>query len=129
MLAPSRRERIAPVEGIPTAIEESARRAAGTRLPWPARDGWFILVEGARQNNLKGVSVRVPVGAVTAVTGVAGAGKSSLAFDVLHAEGYRTVLYCPWTSSVTATAARHGGECPVASFEPLWRFAAGARPS
>ena len=49
-------------------------------------DGRFILVEGARQNNLKDVGVRVPVGAVTAVTGVAGAGKSSLAFDVLHAE-------------------------------------------
>ncbi len=48
-----------------------------------------IRVEGARQNNLKGISVRVPIGAVTAVTGVAGAGKSSLAFDVLHAEGYR----------------------------------------
>jgi excinuclease ABC subunit A len=49
----------------------------------------FIEVEKARQNNLKGVSVRVPVGAVTAVTGVAGAGKSSLAFDVLYAEGHR----------------------------------------
>jgi excinuclease ABC subunit A len=49
----------------------------------------FIEVDKARQNNLKGVSVRVPVGAVTAVTGVAGAGKSSLAFDVLYAEGHR----------------------------------------
>ena len=48
-----------------------------------------IEVVGARQNNLKGVSVRVPIGAVTAVTGVAGAGKSSLAFDVLYAEGHR----------------------------------------
>src|SRR5947209_13681624 len=48
-----------------------------------------IRVEGARQNNLKGVSVSVPVGAVTAVTGVAGAGKSSLAFDVLYGEGHR----------------------------------------
>ena len=51
--------------------------------------GRFIEVEGARQNNLKGVSVRIPIGAVTAVTGVAGAGKSSLAFDVLYAEGHR----------------------------------------
>ncbi len=49
----------------------------------------FIEVDKARQNNLKGVSVRVPIGAVTAVTGVAGAGKSSLAFDVLYAEGHR----------------------------------------
>ena len=48
-----------------------------------------IRVTGARQNNLKNISVTVPVGAVTVVTGVAGAGKSSLAFEVLYAEGYR----------------------------------------
>jgi excinuclease ABC subunit A len=38
---------------------------------------------------LRGIDVRIPIGAVTIVTGVAGAGKSSLAFDVLYAEGYR----------------------------------------
>ncbi|MCF8025420.1 MAG: excinuclease ABC subunit UvrA [Desulfobacteraceae bacterium] len=48
-----------------------------------------IQVVNARQNNLKNITVTVPVGAVTVVTGVAGAGKSSLAFEVLYAEGYR----------------------------------------
>lgn len=47
-----------------------------------------IIVRGARQNNLKGITVEVPIGAVAVITGVAGAGKSSLAFDVLHAEGH-----------------------------------------
>ncbi len=49
----------------------------------------IIEIDGARQNNLRGINVRIPVGQVTAVTGVAGAGKSTLAFDVLYAEGYR----------------------------------------
>src|ERR1051325_2332966 len=48
-----------------------------------------IEVFGAREHNLKGVDVRVPLGALTVVTGVSGSGKSSLAFDVLYAEGQR----------------------------------------
>ena len=48
-----------------------------------------IRVKNARQNNLKNIDVEVPVGYVTLVTGVAGAGKSSLVFDVLYAEGHR----------------------------------------
>lgn len=48
-----------------------------------------IRVINARQNNLKDINVTIPVGVVTVITGVAGAGKSSLAFDVLYAEGYR----------------------------------------
>jgi excinuclease ABC subunit A len=46
-----------------------------------------LIVEGARQNNLKNISLRIPHNAVTAVTGVSGSGKSSLAFDTLYAEG------------------------------------------
>ncbi|HEY6000472.1 MAG TPA: excinuclease ABC subunit UvrA [bacterium] len=48
-----------------------------------------ILVEGARQNTLKNVTVRLPVGALTVVTGVSGSGKSSFAFDTVYAEGQR----------------------------------------
>jgi excinuclease ABC subunit A len=46
-----------------------------------------LIIEGARQNNLKNVSVRIPHDAVTVVTGLSGSGKSSLAFDTVFAEG------------------------------------------
>ena len=48
-----------------------------------------ILVEGARQNTLKNVTVRLPIGEFTVVTGVSGSGKSSFAFDTVYAEGQR----------------------------------------
>ena len=48
-----------------------------------------IEVESARTHNLKGVTCRIPHGAVTVVTGPSGAGKSSLAFDTVYAEGQR----------------------------------------
>ncbi|MCP9472303.1 MAG: excinuclease ABC subunit UvrA [Nitrospira sp.] len=46
-----------------------------------------LIIEGARQNNLKNVSLQIPHNQVTAVTGVSGSGKSSLAFDTIFAEG------------------------------------------
>ena len=46
-----------------------------------------LLITGARQNNLKNVSVRIPHDQVTVITGVSGSGKSSLAFDTIFAEG------------------------------------------
>lgn len=46
-----------------------------------------LIVEGARQNNLKNISLAIPHDRVTAVTGLSGSGKSSLAFDTLFAEG------------------------------------------
>ena len=49
----------------------------------------FIHVKGARQNNLKGIDVRLPLNEMTVVTGVSGSGKSSLAFDTVYAEGQR----------------------------------------
>jgi len=46
-----------------------------------------LIVEGARQNNLKNISLHIPHNQVTAITGISGSGKSSLAFDTLFAEG------------------------------------------
>jgi excinuclease ABC subunit A len=54
--------------------------------PADARLDW-LRVTGARQNNLKNVSLTIPHDRVTVVTGVSGSGKSSLAFDTLFAEG------------------------------------------
>ena len=48
-----------------------------------------IRLRGVRQNNLKGFDLDVPLGRYIAVTGLSGAGKSSLVFDTLHAEGQR----------------------------------------
>jgi excinuclease ABC subunit A len=48
-----------------------------------------IRLRGVRQNNLKGFDLDVPLGNYIVVTGLSGAGKSSLVFDTLHAEGQR----------------------------------------
>jgi len=48
-----------------------------------------IRLRGVRQNNLKGFDLDIPLGRYVAVTGLSGAGKSSLVFDTLHAEGQR----------------------------------------
>ena len=47
----------------------------------------YLIIEGARQNNLKNISLQIPHNQVTAITGVSGSGKSSLAFDTIFAEG------------------------------------------
>lgn len=49
----------------------------------------FIKVKGAKENNLKNISVDIPKNKMVVLTGVSGCGKSSLAFDTIYAEGQR----------------------------------------
>ncbi len=49
----------------------------------------WIVVSGAREHNLRNITVRIPRNGLTVITGLSGSGKSSLAFDTLFAEGQR----------------------------------------
>jgi excinuclease ABC subunit A len=48
-----------------------------------------ITIRGARQHNLKDISLEIPRNRLTVITGLSGSGKSSLAFDTIYAEGQR----------------------------------------
>ena len=52
----------------------------------------FIVIKGARQNNLKNIDVKIPRNKLVVITGISGSGKSSLAMDTLYAEGQRRFL-------------------------------------
>src|SRR5436305_2040739 len=64
-----------------------AGRAMGEGAPGMATSD--IVIRGAREHNLRDVSLTLPRGRLICLTGVSGSGKSSLAFDTLYAEGQR----------------------------------------
>src|SRR5436190_20851574 len=106
----------------PTSWASSTSRAARRRSPsrrWRAcvcyRDPMvvadshdLIRVHGARENNLKNVSVELPKRRLTVFTGVSGSGKSSLVFDTIAAESQRLIneTYSAFVQGFMPTLAR-----------------------
>jgi excinuclease ABC subunit A len=80
-----------PVRGVERVRESmtgaylSGKRTVrtGRRTESPGGNGWIVL-EGASTHNLNDLTVRIPRGALTVVTGISGSGKSSLVQDTLH---------------------------------------------
>src|SRR2546427_4361201 len=104
-----------------------------------------IAIHGAREHNLKNLSLRIPRGQFVVVTGVSGSGKSTLAFDLLFAEGQRRFLdsmnaYArqfveqlsrpdvdlitgiPPTVSIEQRSSRGGGKSTVATVTEVYHF-------
>src|SRR5215510_5142902 len=115
----------------------------GNDLTAPVADA--IAIHGAREHNLKNLSLRIPRGKFVVVTGVSGSGKSTLAFDLLFAEGQRRFLdsmnvYArqfveqlarpdvdlitgiPPTVSIEQRTSRGGGKSTVATVTEIYHF-------
>ncbi|HAV64668.1 MAG TPA: excinuclease ABC subunit A, partial [Verrucomicrobiales bacterium] len=108
-------------------------------------NGEAIAIHGAREHNLKNISLGIPRGKFVVVTGVSGSGKSTLAFDLLFAEGQRRFLdsmntYArqfveqmsrpdvdliaglPPTVSIEQRTSRGGGKSTVATVTEIYQF-------
>jgi excinuclease ABC subunit A len=100
--------------GTPAQVRSAPQSLTGRYLrgeleiPLPARrrsgDGRKLTVAGARENNLKGVTVDIPLGVFVAVTGVSGAGKSTLVNQILYPAVARAL---------------HGSDVPVGAHEKV----------
>ena len=108
-------------------------------------DAPVILIQGAREHNLKDLTLTIPRNAMVVITGVSGSGKSTVAFDLLFAEGQRRFLDCmnayarqfvdqlprpdvdliagiPPTVSIEQRSTRGGGKSTVATVTEIFHF-------
>src|ERR1700720_1118187 len=92
----------------------------GPLLHKAAMEPESILVKGAREHNLKGITLEIPKKKLVVFTGVSGSGKSSLAFDTLYAEGQRR-----YVESLSAYARQFLGQMQ----KPDVDFLSGLSPS
>jgi excinuclease ABC subunit A len=83
-------------------------------------NGRFLTIQGARQHNLKDLTVRIPLGVLVCITGVSGSGKSTLVQDVLYA-GLKK-LRGEWKNKVGEFDSIEGEE-PAGGSGPYWQDA------
>lgn len=111
----------------------------------PVAESDSIRIQGAREHNLKNITVEIPRGQFVVVTGVSGSGKSTLAFDIVFAEGQRRFLDAmsayarqfveqmarpevdlitglPPTVSIEQRVSRGGGKSTVATVTEVYHF-------
>jgi excinuclease UvrABC ATPase subunit len=89
-------------------LSNGARTAGPSAAPHVADSHDLIRVHGARENNLKDVSIEIPKRRLTVFTGVSGSGKSSLVFDTIAAESQRLIneTYSTFVQGFMPTQAR-----------------------
>jgi excinuclease ABC subunit A len=80
----------------------------------PVKPTRYIEMWGVKQNNLKNIEVKIPIGSFTVVCGPSGSGKSSLAFETLYAEGQRRYI-----ESLSNYARQFLGKAPKPDIEGI----------
>ena len=102
------RPRAAPGPMSPCRRNATEHAGRDARRPHVADSHDLIRVHGARENNLKDVSVEIPKRRLTVFTGVSGSGKSSLVFDTIAAESQRLIneTYSAFVQGFMPTLAR-----------------------